>query len=494
MFEKIKSLSKQSLIYGLGYVLSRFLPFLLLPFYSHFMPPGDYGALNFIYMYIAVMQVLYIGGLDIAFLRHYVGEEKEIQKQIFSTSFLTMGGGCLFLTGIFYIFPSMVSDILFKEKLADADKWVRIAAGVLLVDTISTVPLFRLRGDQRPLYFSVVKVTNSLLNVGANILLVGMWKLGPAGALYANLFSSAVQFLMLLPVVWDILKMELKWATLKELWKFGLPNVPAMLLLYVIEFSGRKILELETGLREAGLYSAGYKMGMFMAIVTNAYRFAWQPFFLAEAKNKDAEQTFARIFTYFFAAASLLFLIFVMFAGDLIMSRLPIVNIYILDKEYWPGMAVFPLILLAHFFDGLYANFSVGVYLKKKTKLIPLIMGITAGYNIIANIIVIPRFGMMGAAWVALTSFMLMAAAQYKLIHKHYPVPYEWGRVVKLAVSAGIAAGAYFMYPGPIWWRIILLSILPGMLWALKFFTESEKQRIRKVIGHSALGIGKSDI
>ena len=479
MFHKIINLSKQSFIYGFGYILSRFLPFLLLPFYSHFMPPGDYGALVFVYMYIAVMQVVYIGGLDIAFLRFYVAEDLTKQKRVYSTAFLTMSSLCLGLTLIFYFFPQSVSSVLFEESLPEEDLWIRIASMVLFIDTISTIPLFRLRADQRPTYFSVVKVLNSLFFVGANILFVGYLQMGPTGALYANLVSSAIQFIMLIPVTWDILQFEIDRKTLRELWKFGLPNVPALLLLYVIEFSGRKILEITRGLEEAGLYSAGYKMGMFMAIVTNAYRFAWQPFFLAEAKNKDAEITFARIFTYFFSTAGILFLIFVMFAADFVMSKIPFTDVYILESEYWAGMAVFPIILLAHFFDGLYANFSVGVYIKKKTKLIPIIMGITAVFNLIANLLIVPKFGMMGAAWVALASFALMAVVQYSLIHKHYPVPYEWGRVIKFTVPCIIVYALYYLHPGGYIWRMGLIAAIPLVLIPMKFFTQSEIERAK---------------
>ena len=433
-------------------------------------------------MYIAVMQVIYIGGLDIAFLRHYVAEPPDVQKEIFSTSFLTMGSLCFVLTTIFYLFPQNVSAVLFHEEIAEADKWIRIASLILFVDTISTIPLFRLRGDKKPVYFSVVKISNSLINVGANVYLVGIIGLGPSGALWANLVSSGAQFLMLAPVTFNMLKFQISLSKLKELWKFGLPNVPAMLLLWVIEFSGRKIIEITRGLTEAGLYAAGYKMGMFMAIVTNAYRFAWQPFFLAEAKNEGAEITFARIFTYFIIIAGSLFLIFVMFAGDIIMSRLPFAGVYILEPKYWAGMAVFPIILLAHFFDGLYANFSVGVYIKKKTNLIPLIMGITAGFNLLGNILIIPAYGIMGAAWVALASYMLMAFVQYKLIYKHYPVPYEWGRVLRVFAAGGIIAGIYFIHPGTILWRLALLCSLPVLLYLTGFFNEREKSRIMHLL------------
>ena len=482
LFDKIKSLSRQSLIYGIGYVMSRFLAFLLLPFYSHLMPPEEYGALVLVYMFIAVMQIIYIGGLDIAFLRFYVAEVDDTKKRILSNCFLATGAIALVLTLFFFNFPSSVTSILFDSPPDMASFWVRIASGILLLDTLSVIPLFRLRAENKATHFAVVKLSNVVINIAGNIVLVGMFHMGLTGALYANLISAAAQLLILLPVLIPYLALNLKLSTLRELWRFGLPNVPAMLFFYIIEFSDRKIIELTRGLEEAGLYSAGYKMGMFMAIFTTAFRFAWQPFFLSEAKNEGAEKTFARVFTYFFLTAGFLFMFLVMFAADLLMMELPLIKIAILDPGYWQGMTVFPIILLAHFFDGLYANFTVGIYIKKKTKLIPLIIGAGAIFNLGANIVVIPRFGMMGAAWTTLGSFILMAWLLYTLIKRHYPIPYEWGRIMKFVIIWALVMALYFAFSPVIWLRFLLILIVPIMLYFAKFFNQSEIDRLKSTL------------
>jgi O-antigen/teichoic acid export membrane protein len=482
LFKKILTLTKQSLIYGIGYVLSRFLAFLLLPFYSHYMPPEEYGALVLVYMFIAVMQIIYVGGLDIAFLRYYVAEASEIKKRIFSNAFFAMGGIGFFISLIFFCFPFLITTILFASPPAGSALWVKISCGILFLDTLSNTPLLRLRGEHKPTHFAVVKFLNVAINIGANIVLVGIYRQGLNGALYANLISAGITVVMLLPVIASIISIDFKWSTLKELWRFGLPNVPAMFFLYIIEFSDRKIIELTRGLEEAGLYSAGYKMGMFMAIVTSAFRFAWQPFFLTEAKNEGAEKTFARVFTYFFAVAGFMFMVFVMFAGDFVMMKLPLVNITILEQSYWAGMAVFPIVLLAHFVDGLFANFTVGIYLKKKTKLIPLCNGAGALFNLVANLFIIPRYGMIGAAWTTLGAFILMTAMLYFLIQRHYYIPYEWSRVLKLFFVGGVIMAIYYYYPGGIWWRFLLLLSLPLWLYLIRFFDQAEIKRIKSVL------------
>ncbi|MBC8203931.1 MAG: polysaccharide biosynthesis C-terminal domain-containing protein [FCB group bacterium] len=250
----------------------------------------------------------------------------------------------------------------------------------------------------------------------------------------------------------------------------------------MIEFSDRKLLEVYRGLEEAGLYSAGYKMGMFMAILTTAFRFAWQPFFLSEAKNPEAKQLFARIFTYFFLTAGFLFMLFMFYAPDILEWKLPLWNISILDPRYWPGMAVFPIILLAHLFDGIYSNFTVGVYLKNKTKVVPLIIGMGAVFNLGANFIVIPVHGMMGAAWTTLGAFIIMAVSLQLYIRRIYYIPYEWSRIFKLGLIIMVLSALYFFYPKFILWRLMLTVLFPILLLITGFFGKTELIRLKNLV------------
>ena len=479
LFDKILKLSKQSLIYGFGFVLSRFLGFLIMPFYTHVLSPEEYGAYALLYIFIAILQIIYIGGMDIAFLKFYVAEEKEKQRTVYSNSFLAMTGIGLIMTAFFLFFPEAGSILIFKSPPAEANIWVRISCGIVFLETLAIIPMLRLRGDQRPVYFTVVRLISVLFYVGANILLVAVLKLGLNGALYANLISSGCTVMLLIPVSFSILRFSVKISVLKELWQFGLPNLPAMLFFSVIEYSGRKILEMTTTMHEVGLYSAGYKLGMFMSLITAAFRFAWQPFFLSEAKNEGAETTFARVFTYFFAIGGTLYMILVMFATEIVKLKIPFIDKAIIAPEFWGGLAVFPIILLAHFFEGLYTNFTVGIYVKKKTKLVPLIVGTGAVFNLGMNLITIPRWGMMGAAWTTLASFILMASMLYFMIKKYYPVPYEWGRVFRFAVVAGIILGAFYYHPGGAIWRLGLMCIFPVLLYFSGYFTKTEIIRFK---------------
>ncbi len=267
-----------------------------------------------------------------------------------------------------------------------------------------------------------------------------------------------------------------------EMLKFGLPNVPTYFFVMVVELASRKFVEVYRGLDEAGLFSAGYKLGMFMAVVTGAFRFAWQPFFLAHASEADAPRLFARVMTYYLLITTFLFLALSFFIYPLVTSEWPGIG-QVLDPRYWPGLAVFPIILLAHIFDGLYANFMVGVYLKKLTHRLPMVTGAAAAITIALNFMLVPRYGMMAAAWITLLAFAVQAALLWYVVRRAYAVPYEWGRVLRLAIAAAAIFGLGqlpALSSTPV--RLGLIVMFPLLLLALGFLDASEKRHLRRIL------------
>jgi O-antigen/teichoic acid export membrane protein len=257
--------------------------------------------------------------------------------------------------------------------------------------------------------------------------------------------------------------------------------MPSQIFVMVIELANRKILEILMGLSVVGIFSAGYKLGLFMAVVTMGFRFAWQPFFLSISERSDAKETFSRIFTYYLLVTVTLFLALVFTIRPLMTMRLPIVGVLI-NPDYWEGLKVFPWILLAHVCNGAYANFMVGVYLKKKTGLMPIVTGIAAAINIVGNILLIPIYGMMAAAWITLISYLSLAILLYVLIRPHYRIDYEWRRVFTLIFCAAIVYLISFIPILETYWLLKLL-LIPGLFALLrvaKFFLPEEIATLRK--------------
>jgi O-antigen/teichoic acid export membrane protein len=483
MFRELKSLSQESAVYGVGHILTRLVTFLLLPYYSYQLIPAEYGELTLYYLFIAVMQTFYFYGMDIAFLRYYtIQKDEAVRREIFGTTLAVSVLSSLGLMALIMLAAPQISSLLIRHPIRPeiAPTMIRVCAAVLVFDTLSTFPFIMLRGTHRPFRFATIKLFNVAVTIVLNILFVGSWKWSVAGVLWANFWASMITLAVQLPEV--VRRARLAWngRLLREMLAFGLPNIPTYLFVMAIELADRKILEAMRGLEEAGLYSAGYKLGMFMAVVNGAFRFAWQPFFLSHADKEDAPRLFARVLTYFVLICSFLFLALSLLVPPLVKMNLPVIGGAIIDKPYWAGLGVFPLILLAHIFDGIYANLMVGVYIKKKTALLPWVTGVAAFINIGGNLLLIPRFGMWAAAWLTVAAFAAEACLLWLLIRRSYPLPYEWGRLAHIAV---VVAGLFFVgtlgiFDG-ILPRVLVVVAMPVVLWITGFLHPEESRRLK---------------
>ncbi|MFH1010071.1 MAG: oligosaccharide flippase family protein [bacterium] len=489
MFKELKSLSQESAVYGVGHILTRFVTFLLLPYYSYQLAPAEYGEVTLYYLFIAVTQTFYFYGLDIAFLRYYTMQKDEsLRREIFGTTLVTSFVSSFGLMALAMIAAPEISSWLIREPVHPdiAPRMIRVCAAILFFDTLSTFPFIMLRGTHRPFRFATIKLINVIINIALNILFIGVWHWSVAGVLWANFWASLITLGIQLPGILRHAKLSFNRQSLREMLAFGLPNIPTYLFVMAIELADRKILEALRGLEEAGLYSAGYKLGMFMAVVVGAFRFAWQPFFLSHAEEKQAPELFARVLTYFILLCGFLFLGLSLLVPPLITTNLPIIGGAIIEQRYWAGLGVFPLILLAHIFDGIYANLMVGVYIKKKMTLLPWVTGVAAGINIAGNFLLIPRYGMWAAAWLTVVAFAVEAFLLWFLIRRSYPLPYQWGRLlhISLVIAVLFFLGSLEVFSGVLA-RVGIVVAMPFVLWATGFLRPEEKRRLRELFGHS---------
>ncbi|HTY58644.1 MAG TPA: polysaccharide biosynthesis C-terminal domain-containing protein, partial [Bacteroidota bacterium] len=216
---------------------------------------------------------------------------------------------------------------------------------------------------------------------------------------------------------------------------------------------------------------------------------AWRPFFLSHAAEPGAKALFARALTYSVAAMTAVFLAVAMFIGDIV--RIRIFGRYIIHPDYWGGLSIVPVVLVAYMFLGIYNNLVAGVYIEKKTQRLPAITLAGAVVNVGANFLLIPLMGMMGGAVATLLAYAVMALVLYIDVRKFYPVSYEWGRIARLALVGGILfilsrvvdTGAYHIA----WNCLLLLSYLPA-LFVSRFFIPEEIVVLRRLFGRVASG------
>ncbi len=468
MLEKILRLGKEAAIYGLSSIVGRFLNFLLVPFYTNVLLPSEYGVIANLYAYIAFATVIYGYGMDAAFMRFWVSPESGGQKQKFSTPLIS-----LFLTSL------ALSSLLHWQSTAIAG-WigispaeallVRYTAWILFFDTLAQIPFSFLRMENKAGTFAAIRIVSIVLTIILNIVLILGFQMRAEGVVLANLLASIATFLIHLKYILPNLTSSFSGSLYKDLMKFGIPYVPAGLAGIAMQVIDRPILKALTDDATVGIYQASYRLGIFMMLVVGMFDYAWRPFFLKHAEEPDAKKLFARVFTYFLLLAMFLFVVLTLFIEDLI--RVKIAGIYFIHPDYWGGVLIVPVILLAYVFNGAYTNFVVGVFLKKKTIYLPWVFGAGAVVNIVANFLLIPRFGMMGSAYATLISYAVLAVGIYFASQKFYRIEYEWRKIAALLAIAAVVVSVFQLSPidPGAWEGLLTKMILVAVFVVLLFF------------------------
>jgi len=483
LLKSIKRLTKHSAIYGLGHILNRSIGFILTPIHTNYLDPDIIGTAALLFSSLAMLNVLFGYGMDVAFLRYFILEKStEARKKLFSTAFYMILSTGIVFSILIFLNSELISKIIFETDAYPG--LIKMAAGILLADALALIPFLALRGQQKPVQFGLLKFINVAVNLGLNVWLVIIQGRGIEGIFIANLVASCFTLITVLPLIFVWLKPNFNKEVMKSFLKFGLPYIPSMLSVIIMDQISRFFLNAMVGKEATGIFSASYKLGMFMALVVAAFRFAWHPFFLSTARQKDAKDIFARILTYYLVITGGFFLIISFFINEIV--HLKILGLTFIGEKYLSGIPIVPMVMLAYIFLGVYVNFLVGVYLKKKTGWLPLITGIGALVSIVGNYLLIPILGIHGAAWATALAYGAMAFSLYIFSKKIYPVSYEWIRILKLIIVMVIQyyLGACLLVATPIIFRLGILLLIPVFLGMLKFYTPDELGKIKRILKH----------
>lgn len=479
MLKDLKSLGKESLIYGLSTVGARLLNFILLPFYTHYLLPADYGVVAAVFSYIAFLNIVYHYGMDQAYMRHYSDREKA-----FPSAFACLGLTTLGLTALLCAFAPFWASA--SGIGAEYSRLVWYAAAILLLDTVTIIPFADLRMRHRPLRFAGIRTASIVVNVALNVLFLRYMGLGLEGVFLANIISSAAAALLLLP---ELLAFRPAWdaPVLKHLLAFALPLLPAGLGSMAVQVLDRPIMLHLADKASVGVYQANYRLGIFMMLVVSMFDQAWRPFFIERSHRADAPAVFARVLTYFVFGGLWLWLALSFFIGDL--ARLRVAGVNLIHPDYWAGLGIVPLVLAAYLLNGVYVNFLAPVIIAKKTGVILSVTLTGAAVSIAGNFALIPPFGMYGAAWAVLLSYLVMAAMIWLRGRGFYPVPYEFGRLAGGLAAGAACAAPFFLLPQlsglpAVFVKLAALAAFPLLLWHTGLVLPEEKAAaLRRVPG-----------
>lgn len=432
MKKELKQLGKETAIYGISTIVGRFLSFLLVPFFTNVFSQAEYGIITNVYAYIAFFNIIYLYGMDSAYLKYASTQELGNEKQTFSTAFNSVFLTSFLLSILILIFKEPLTILFGLEK--SQLTIVYFVAGILFFDAVSNVVFARLRFHNKALRFASFKLLNIISNVVLNIVGIFIWKLGPLSVFLAGFGSSLFTFVLLLPDLIKSYQSKIDKSILQALLKFGLPFIPAGLASIVTQVIDRPILLALTDASTVGVYQANYKLGIFMMLFVSMFQYAWQPFYLKQSLKENAKELFAKVFTYFTLFAFTTFIILSLFIEDLV--RIKFFGFYLIGKDFWDGLYIVPIVLLAYVFNGFYINFLAGIQIQKKTQYMPLVSGLGAIVNVVSNFILIPLIGMLGAAYATLLAYFAMAVFQYFLSQRFYRIKYEWRKVFLIGISS----------------------------------------------------------
>lgn len=448
---RIKELVSDTLVYGFTTVISRLLTYLLVPFYTKFFGPGDYGIITLVFIAIGFFNVLFTFGMESAYLRY--GVDRERAAAIFKTlqiAILTIASA-LFL--MLWLASPLLQPLL---ALPDAgnDPIYLLMLVILWMDALSTVPFAELRLVRRTIAYASAKLINVGLNVALNLVLVLQFDFGIIAVFIANAVASTFTLLQTAWFTRNSYKGKWDEHSLREALLFGLPYIPAGIGYIINEGLSRFFLNMSsddtiarlygmeyTAADITGIFGACYKLSVFMMLFTQMFRMAWQPFFMRHSKEVSAPNTFADVFLYFNGIAAILFMSVALFVQEIAAIPVPGLRGTIIDARYWLGLSTVPMLLVAYWFQGWYTNFTAGIFISEQTRILPRITLAGAAITTGANLILIPLLGMEGAAWASVLSYGSMAIMMYVVVQKKWPIPYIMWRA-----WAGILIGAVVVY------------------------------------------------
>ncbi len=420
----LKSLAKDTAIYGLSSIVGRFLNYLLVPLYTHYMPKasGDYGVSTNIYAYTALILVLLTFGMETTLFR-FANDERHKPDTVFSTVMAVVGSLTLVFLLLIFGFITPISNSL---GYAEHPDYLLMMAVVVALDALQAIPFSYLRFQKRPIRFASLKMLFIILNIGLNVLyFVWLGKTSVFYVFFINLVCTGLITFFFIPGLFSI-KWKFDGKLLKEMLGYSWP-ILILGIAGILNQVADKIIfplvypdEAEANV-QLGVYGSCVKIAMIMAMITQAFRYAYEP--IVFAKSKDADKT------EYYASAMKYFLIFTLLAFLCVVGWMPVLQ-YIIGEEYREGLGVVPIVMIAEIMMGVYFNLSFWYKLIDKT-----IYGAwfsLAGCTVLfaVNILLIPKYGYWACAWGGVAGYGTAMVLSYIVGQIKNPIPYPMKDIV----------------------------------------------------------------
>lgn len=442
----LEKLAKQTAIYGISTIVVRFLNYLLTPYYTRIFDQGEYGIVTDIYALIPFALVILSMGMESSYFRFTTraeeqgGDIMESKRRVFATTWGITSLNAIIFFAIVWLLNGAISHIM-GEVYVTHPEYVTIVAAIVMVDVWTMIPFSRLREQGRAMRFVMLKALSVLLNVGLAIAfgIAGLYStsFGVGWVLIANLIASIVTLVALLPTTGGVVP-RIDGALLRKIFVYSLPLLISGIAGTANEFIDRQMIKYltpgdeTTAMAQLGIYGAIVKIAVVMTLFTQMYRLAAEPFFLASFKKEEFKEANAASMKYFVMASVIIFLGIVLFR-DLFAL--------IVGRSFREGIDILPIVLASNVLAGVWFNLSFWYKREEKTKYAAYITFLGLAITVALSILLVPKMGYRGAAWVRLVAEAAMVVWSYILCRKHFPIPYDLKRIGEyFALGAAIYA------------------------------------------------------
>ena len=460
----LKALAKDTAIYGLSSIVGRFLNYLLVPLYTAKLSAasGGYGIITNMYAVVALMLVLLTFGMETTFFR-FANKKGENPARVYSTTLISVGFVGLLFISLTLLFISPISLVM---GYAEHPSYVWVMAITVAIDAFLCIPFAYLRQQKKAIKFAALKLLNIAMSICLNVVYFAMMDGNDVGyAFYINLFCSAMLALCMLKELTGF-RYVLDTALLRRMLSYSWPilvlgiagilNQTADKILFPYIYKGANMNE------QLGIYGACSKIAMIMAMITQAFRYAYEPFVFGNAKERDSKEMYAKAMRYF--------IIFTLLAFLAVMAYLNILR-YIIGQDYWTGLRVVPIVMAAEMMMGIYFNLSFWYKLIDKTIWGAIFSGIGCAVLIAVNVIFVPKYGYMACAWGGFAGYGTAMLVSYFVGQRYYKIDYPLKDIaVYTLLAIGLLAAIHygerlgFGFVGNLAFNTLCLCIFAGYM------------------------------
>ena len=467
----LKSLAKDTAIYGLSSIVARFINYLLVPIQTARFAAsgGEYGIITNVYAYVSLLIILLTFGMETTFFR-FMSKEGEDPRKVYSTT-LTMVMMTSLISSLLVLM--FLHPIATAAGYADHPEYVAVMYITVAIDAFMAMPFAYLRYLHKPIKFASLKIINILMNITLNILyliVLPALKLNPFGiydeqftldvafVFYINLFCTTATLLMLWKE-WGKERFKIDKATCKRMLSYTWPllimglagqlNQAASQILFPYFYDGPQ----QEALEQLGIYGACIKIAMIMVMITQAFRFAYEPFVFGKSKDKDNRETYAKAMKFY--------LIFTLLAFLVVMGYLNILK-FVIGESYWDGLRVVPIVMAAEIMFGVFFNLSFWYKLTDRTIWGAYFSGIGAVVLIVIDILLIPRFSYMACAWAGFAAYATSMLLSYYIGQHYYPIAYPMKDMAQYVILSGVLFVGISLSNGrlPMWGAMAVNTLL----------------------------------